>query len=187
MKKCVTFLKNPYWSFIGVVFGAFAFFGIRANNFMELNWIVDAWKWSLWIGMFLFSVYNYHFSKATTLAKLDGQKKQIDFVTDLLGDIHTHLWSTKGDVNRCFAYIFSDKNSVSFIWWLRAAECFIKTNDDELIRIALKDALDALKENETIPTSDLNEINSLILEFDPIKFNHEIKALNEEVARLTSA
>lgn len=64
MKKLfLTLINKPYWSFIGTILAAFAFFGISSENFFEsfskYAWIVDATKWSLIIGAFIFAVHAY--------------------------------------------------------------------------------------------------------------------------------
>ena len=64
MKKLfLSLINKPYWSFIGTILAAFAFFGISSENFLEsfskYAWIIDATKWSLIIGAFIFAVHAY--------------------------------------------------------------------------------------------------------------------------------
>jgi len=62
-KKILSFMSNPYWSFIGVVVTIFLAFGTTNNRLMKLlssdTWIIGATKWSLISGAFLFAVHAY--------------------------------------------------------------------------------------------------------------------------------
>ena len=64
MKKIfLSFISKPYWSFIGVIVGIFAWFGIPNRHLVKLlsndTWIIDATKWSLISGAFLFAIHAY--------------------------------------------------------------------------------------------------------------------------------
>jgi len=64
MKKAVlTLIRSPLWSFIGGIVGIFAFFGISSGTFIETlgkyAWIINATKWSLILGAFLFAIHAY--------------------------------------------------------------------------------------------------------------------------------
>lgn len=64
MKKIFFSLINkPYWSFIGTILATIAFFGISSENFLEsfgkYTWILNATKWSLIIGAFIFAIHAY--------------------------------------------------------------------------------------------------------------------------------
>lgn len=64
MKKIfLSFISNPYWSFIGCILGTFAFFGITSRTFIgsfgNYTWIIDATKWSLIFGAFVFAIHAY--------------------------------------------------------------------------------------------------------------------------------
>jgi hypothetical protein len=64
MKKIfLSFISKPYWSFVGVVLAIFAIFGIPDTNLREIcsnyTWIIDATKWSLIFGAFLFAIHGY--------------------------------------------------------------------------------------------------------------------------------
>jgi hypothetical protein len=64
MKKIfLSFINKPYWSFIGTILATFAFFGISSENFIETfgkyTWIIDATKWSLIFGAFIFAIHAY--------------------------------------------------------------------------------------------------------------------------------
>jgi uncharacterized membrane protein len=64
MKKIfLSFINNPYWSFIGFILATFAFFGISSENFIKtfgkFTWIIDATKWSLIFGAFIFAIHAY--------------------------------------------------------------------------------------------------------------------------------
>ncbi len=64
MKKLfLSLINKPYWSFVGTILAAFAFFGISSENFLEsfskYAWIIDATKWSLIIGAFIFAIHAY--------------------------------------------------------------------------------------------------------------------------------
>lgn len=124
--------------------------------------------------MFLFAVHTYHFVN-----------KKINSTIDFLPGLHTRIWTLDGNLNRCSACVFRDNPSVSFIWWLRSAECFTKIHDSEMIRMALTESLNALKKNEIVSVADLNEVNNLISDINSEDFRHEIKAINEELERLT--
>ena len=64
MKKIfISFISKPYWSFIGFILTTFAFFGISSGTFIETfgkyTWIIDATKWSLIFGAFIFAIHAY--------------------------------------------------------------------------------------------------------------------------------
>lgn len=64
MKKIfLSFISKPYWSFIGTILATFAFLGISSENFVETfgkyTWIIDATKWSLIFGAFIFAIHAY--------------------------------------------------------------------------------------------------------------------------------
>jgi hypothetical protein len=62
-KLFLSLINKPYWSFVGTILAAFAFFGISSENFLEsfskYSWMVDATKWSLIIGAFIFAIHAY--------------------------------------------------------------------------------------------------------------------------------
>jgi hypothetical protein len=62
-KLLFSLINKPYWSFIGTILAAFAFFGISSENFLEsfskYVWIIDATKWSFIIGAFIFAIHAY--------------------------------------------------------------------------------------------------------------------------------
>ena len=62
-KRIKSFFNNPYWNLIGVIFCVFTFFGISSENFIETfskwTWVIDATKWSLVFGAFLFAIHAY--------------------------------------------------------------------------------------------------------------------------------
>jgi hypothetical protein len=62
-KLFLSLINKPYWSFVGTILAAFAFFGISSENFLEsfskYAWMIDATKWSLIIGAFIFAVHAY--------------------------------------------------------------------------------------------------------------------------------
>lgn len=57
------FFKNPYWSFIGVVFTIFLYFfphqGGETLNEQYSAWIFESLKWSFITGTFIFALYAY--------------------------------------------------------------------------------------------------------------------------------
>ncbi len=64
MKKMfASFIRNAYLHFIASILSIFGFFGIRSENFLdtfgEYTWIMDATKWSLILGAFLFAIHAY--------------------------------------------------------------------------------------------------------------------------------
>ncbi len=64
MKKILqSFITNPYLHFIASILGIFGFFGIRSDNFLDTfgayTWIIDATKWSLIFGAFIFAIHAY--------------------------------------------------------------------------------------------------------------------------------
>lgn len=62
-KKFLSFISKPYWSFIGVILAIFVVFGIPSRNLMEIfsnyTWMIDATKWSLILGAFIFAIHAY--------------------------------------------------------------------------------------------------------------------------------
>jgi hypothetical protein len=62
-RKFISFISKPWWSFIGFILATFAFFGISSGNFIttfgKYTWIIDATKWSLILGAFLFAIHGY--------------------------------------------------------------------------------------------------------------------------------
>jgi hypothetical protein len=62
-KLFFSLINKPYWSFVGTILAVFAFFGISSENFLEsfskYAWIIDATKWSLIIGAFIFAIHAY--------------------------------------------------------------------------------------------------------------------------------
>jgi hypothetical protein len=64
MKKILSsFIKSPLLNFIACILAVFAFFGISSETFIETfgkyNWIIDATRWSLIIGAFIFAIHAY--------------------------------------------------------------------------------------------------------------------------------
>lgn len=64
MKKLFfSLINNPLWNFIAAIIAIFTFFGIRSENFLEIfgkyTWIINATKWSLIIGAFIFAIHAY--------------------------------------------------------------------------------------------------------------------------------
>ena len=62
-KKFLSIIKNAYLHFIASILSIFSFFGIRSENFLdtfaEYTWIIDAAKWSLIFGAFIFAIHAY--------------------------------------------------------------------------------------------------------------------------------
>ena len=64
MKKILlSFITNTYLHFFASILGIFGFFGIRSDNFLDTfgayTWIIDATKWSLIFGAFIFAFHAY--------------------------------------------------------------------------------------------------------------------------------
>ena len=64
MKKIFkSFFYNPYFNFISVILTIFMFFGISSKNFIETfgkyTWVIDATKWSVIFGAFIFAIHAY--------------------------------------------------------------------------------------------------------------------------------
>lgn len=62
-KKLLSFISNPYWNFITSILAIFAFFGISSGTFINVfgqyTWVIDATKWSLILGAFIFAIHAY--------------------------------------------------------------------------------------------------------------------------------
>jgi len=62
-KKLLSFISNPYWNFIASILAIFAFFGISSGTFINVfgqyTWVIDATKWSLILGAFIFAIHAY--------------------------------------------------------------------------------------------------------------------------------
>jgi len=56
-------INKPWWNFLIGVCAIFTFFGITGgdliNKMMDYGWIINATKWSLILGAFLFAIHAY--------------------------------------------------------------------------------------------------------------------------------
>ena len=139
----------------------------------------------------IFSAHAYLLSKKSFKAvseqieTLSAHTKQIDYILDILKDLHPRFWDLSGDVHRSMAYTFRDSSYTSFILWLRSAEAFNRSGNIDMARETLQETYKAIKQVEKVTIEDLNEINKLIPNIDPDIFKHEVEAINTEILRLT--
>jgi len=64
MVKRILSIVTPVRSVIVSLITIFGFFGITADNIMNYEWIIEAAKWSLWVGLFILAAYACHYYKA---------------------------------------------------------------------------------------------------------------------------
>jgi len=89
MKKIfISFISNPFWNFIGFILASFAFFGISSGTFIETfgkyTWIIDATKWSLIFGAFIFAIHAY-------LRAEKNRKKLINITASAYDQAYKHF------------------------------------------------------------------------------------------------
>ena len=119
--------------------------------------------------------------------KLSAHTKQINDMLEILKDLHPRFWNLNGDVHRSMAFTFRDSPYTSFILWLRSSEAFNRSGNIDMARETLKESYNAIKQVKKVTVEDLNEVNKLMPNIDPDTFQHEIDAMNDEIARLTKS
>lgn len=179
-------LNAPWWSFIGVAVTIYLSFGIKAGE-LNYDWVAEATKWTLWLGMFLFAVCAYHFVKKETAKRIDIVNQKIDTIIDLMPGLHERLWVLDSNLNRCLAYIHKDSPDVSCLLWLRTADGFNKISQTNLVKDALKEALTAFKVARLLTSDDLNETHDLLKNLEIDRYKIEIESINSEIKRISNS
>jgi len=84
----IKIINKPYWGFIGVIFCTFTFFGLSSDNFMEIfsdyTWTINATKWSLIFGAFIFAIYAYVIAE-------NNRKHLINIKTSAYDEAYKHF------------------------------------------------------------------------------------------------
>ncbi len=187
MKKKLGELVNaPCWSFVGVVITIFLSFGIKAGE-LNYNWVKEATKWSLWIGMFLFAIYAYYIVKRETSNQIDIVQNSINYIFDLMPPLHTKLWALESNLNICLAYMHKDNPDYSCLLWLRTADGFNKIDQINFVKDALKNALSAFKDARHLSSDELNEIHDLLNNLKRDRYKFEIESINSEIKRISNS
>ena len=74
------------WSFVSVILGFFGFFGFSADDInMNYEWIINATKWSLIVGAFMFG-YAAHYNTKRKLEDLDAIEAKFNKLDKLVKD-----------------------------------------------------------------------------------------------------
>ena len=163
-------IDNPLWSVLGCAFGAFSFFGIRAENIMELSWVSDAFKWTIWLGVLIFSIHNYYYYKRQ--------------VKSSLAHIQYHTLLIDAQVKTAFSEMYKDTPDVAYMMHLRTAQCYNRIDNNEMVRAALVDAFAQIKKVDHALPDEIDEIKNILKEIDSNNFNSEIISINMEIDRI---
>ena len=58
--------------YLAAICAILTFFGWTADKIMSTVWVKEALKWSVWVGFFYYSIYNFHL----TQKKMDAEEKR---------------------------------------------------------------------------------------------------------------
>ena len=97
---------------------------------------------------------------------------------------YTQLLGVRQTSYRCMAYIFKDDPYVSYLWWLRSAQCSNAMDDNVNARSALAASLNELKKVNSISPNDVEEIYTILNTINDDSFIPEIDSFINEIKRL---
>ncbi len=143
----------------------------------DWTWAYDSAKWSIWVGFFIYSVYNYYRSQRTI-------NNQGYAIYSRLNNITTDLHVLDAQIKDCFSVIYKNDSTVAWIKCLHAAKSYNIIKDSESTRRHLHDSLEHLKTAKYVLSNETDEVKKFLNELDPNIFESETKAINKEIDRI---